>query len=257
MADIKVGVITHSFRTPDWREQIRIAQRIGADGVQLYDIGTELDPANLSKSGREEVKQFVAAHGLEISGICGDEGLGFAHPETVEKAMMRARQFLELAVDLGPGIVTTHIGTIPDDPEHIAWRTMQSSLEEVGAYADKIGACFATETGPEEPALMVKFFKTLKTHAVKVNYDPANLTMGGFDAVKGVYELGDYIVHTHAKDGKVGGPEVAFGEGDVDWPAYLKALRDVGYEGYFAIERECGDDPIGDVKKALEFLRRM
>ncbi len=255
MADIKIGVITSSFRVPDWREQIRIAKRIGADGVQLYNIGAELDPKNLSKSGREEVKQFVASHGLEISGLCGDEGLGCANPDTVERFVSRAKEFLQLAVDLGPGIVTTHIGTIPDDPEHIAWKTMHAALEEVGAFADKIGGVLATETGPEEPALMVKFFKTVKSQVIKVNYDPANLTMRGFDAVQGVYHLKDYIVHTHAKDGKRGGPEVPLGQGDVDWKAYLKALQEIGYQGYFAIERECGANPIADVETALKFLR--
>lgn len=259
MADIKIGVITASFRVPDWQEQIRIAARIGADGVQLYNIGKELDPANLTKSGREDVKRFISSFGLEISAVCGDEGLGFAHPENVERSIERAKQFLDLAVDLGPGIVTTHIGTIPDDPEHIAWRTMHAALEDVGAYADKIGGCLATETGPEEPMLMVKFFKTLNNNAVKVNYDPANLLMRGFDAVRGVFELRDYIAHTHAKDGKGGerGSETPLGDGDIDWPAYLAAMQAIGYKGYYAIERECGDNPIADIEKALKFLREL
>jgi sugar phosphate isomerase/epimerase len=231
MANFKIGVITNSFRVPDWREQIRIAKQIGADGVQLYNINDDLDPAKLSQSGREEVKQYVASLGLEISAICGDEGFGFANPETVEKAIARAKEFLKLSVDLGPGIVTTHIGTIPDDPEAVAWKTMAAALEELGPYADKVGGVLATETGPEEPELMVKFFKSLKTNVIRVNYDPANLTMRGFDAVKGVYTLRDYIVHTHAKDGVIGDHEVALGDGDVDWPNYLKALKEINYQG--------------------------
>lgn len=257
MANIKVGAVTSSFRISGWKNQIQAAADLGLDGVQLFNIGDELDPANLSKTGREDVKAYIASKGLDISAICGDEGLGFANPETVEKSMARAKSFLQLAVDLGTPIVTTHIGTIPDDPNHIAWKTMTAALEDLGVYAEKIGGFFATETGPEEPSLMVKFFKTLKTQSIKVNYDPANLTMSGFDAVKGVHELKDYIVHTHVKDGKRGGPEMPVGQGDVDWKGYVKALSEVGYKGYFAIEREDGDNRVEDIKNAMEFLRAL
>lgn len=34
-----------------------------------------------------------------------------------------------------------------------------------------------------------------------------------------------------------------FGEGDVDWDNYLKALKEIGYDGFLTIERECGDNP--------------
>ena len=94
-----------------------------------------------------------------------------------------------------------------------------------------------------------------------VNYDPANLTMCvADDAVKGVYTLQKYIVHTHAKDGLRGTEppyvEVPLGTGDVDWPAYLKALDEIGYRGFLTIERECGENPLADIRTAAEFLKK-
>ena len=50
--------------------------------------------------------------------------------------------------------------------------------------------------------------------------------------------------------------EVPLGEGDVDWDAYLKALRDVGFDGFLTIERECGANPQADIEKATEFLKQ-
>ena len=79
------------------------------------------------------------------------------------------------------------------------------------------------------------------------------------DAVRGVYELKDYIVHTHAKDGMRGTKppyiEVPLGQGDVKWDGYLKALHDVGYTGFLTIERECGETPEKDIAMAVEFLK--
>jgi sugar phosphate isomerase/epimerase len=102
----------------------------------------------------------------------------------------------------------------------------------------------------------------------------------GDDPVGAVHTLKDYIVHTHAKDGKrlfakdpeliygivqedpsavidAAFLEVPLGEGQVDFPAYLKALDEIGYRGFLTIEREVGQDPVGDVKSAVEFLRSL
>ena len=84
------------------------------------------------------------------------------------------------------------------------------------------------------------------------------MVMRGFDPVQGVYDLGDLIVHTHAKDGIGPGPnrgEVPLGEGEVPWPEYLRALKEIGYDGYLTIEREVGEDPAADIVTAATFLR--
>ena len=49
--------------------------------------------------------------------------------------------------------------------------------------------------------------------------------------------------------------EVPLGEGEVDWDAYLGALREVGFDGFLTIERECGADPTADIKTAVAFLK--
>ena len=86
------------------------------------------------------------------------------------------------------------------------------------------------------------------------------LVMNGFDPCRGVGELADLIVHTHAKDGvrhdDGSRAEVPLGEGGVPWDDYIEALREIGYDGYHTIEREVGDDPVGDVTAAKQFLER-
>ncbi len=53
------------------------------------------------------------------------------------------------------------------------------------------------------------------------------------------------------------GKEVPLGDGWVDWPRYVGYLRECGYDGYFAIEREVGANPQADIKKAVDFLRTL
>ena len=49
--------------------------------------------------------------------------------------------------------------------------------------------------------------------------------------------------------------ELPLGQGDVDWDNYLKALKNIGYDGYLTIEREAGPDPFADIREAVGFLK--
>jgi sugar phosphate isomerase/epimerase len=138
---------------------------------------------------------------------------------------------------------------------------MAEALDEIGGYAGEKGVKLATETGHESPASLAQFLSEVDSPGLAVNYDPANLVMNGFDHLGGVKILAPWIVHTHAKDA-VRYPdgrkqEVPLGEGTVDFPTYLKALREIGFDGYLTVEREVGDNPERDIRAAVEFLKTM
>jgi len=260
---MKIGVIPDCFRIPI-RDGIKKASELKMDGIQPYATHGDLDPKNLTGTGRDDLKSLVEKLGLTISAFVGDFGVGFANPEKIEWVVGRTKEVVDLAVDLGVNVVTTHIGTVPEDENAPAWKMMVASLPEVGTYAYERGVFLATETGPETAVLLKKLLDTIGNPGLRANYDPANLVMVvGDDPVKGVYTLKDYIVHTHAKDGKKlpeengqkRWKEMPLGEGNVDFPEYLKAMKDIGYDGFFTIEREVGDNPEADIIKARDFLR--
>ena len=255
---MKIGIINVSLGI-ETKASLRKSAELGADGVQLWVAGGDLDPQNLTGTGRQDLLHFLKSINLEISALCGDLGKGYANPSVIDWCIKRTKEIIDLSVDLKAPIITTHIGEISEDENSTGWKTMLSALTELGRYAETYGSCLATETGPEEPKLMTKFFRALNNKTIKVNYDPANLVMSGFDHIAGVAELKDYIVHTHAKDGTrsaEGVPqEVALGKGKVDFPRYIKTLKENGYDGYLTIERECGENPARDIQEAITFLR--
>lgn len=51
--------------------------------------------------------------------------------------------------------------------------------------------------------------------------------------------------------------EVPLGEGQVAWPEYLAALKKEGFEGFLTIEREVGKNPEGDIRLAVDFLKKL
>jgi sugar phosphate isomerase/epimerase len=139
---------------------------------------------------------------------------------------------------------------------------LRNNCYKLAAYADSMNSKFACETGTEKAVAMKKFLDDLGAKGLATNMDPANLVMvAKDDPVQAVYTLKDYIVHTHAKDGivtdqtKHGWLEVPLGTGGVDWDNYLKALNDIGYQGYLTIEREVGENPGADIAMAVDFLK--
>ena len=49
--------------------------------------------------------------------------------------------------------------------------------------------------------------------------------------------------------------ELPLGQGGVNFDTYLPELKKTGFDGFLTIEREVGDDPIGDIRIAIDHLR--
>lgn len=278
MYPFSIGVILDSFRT-DIYTALDKAKALGAQGLQVYATHGEMSPEEMTPEKRKAFLQAVKDRGMVISALCGDLGKGFGDAQLNPELIERSKRILDLAKDLETDIVTTHIGVVPEDKNHPRYQVMQDACRELAAYADSMNAHFAIETGPEKATVLCDFLDSLNSTGVAVNLDPANFVMvTGDDPVQAVYTLKKYIVHTHAKDGKrlyYRDPEALYGlveeemladtsyielplgEGDVDFPNYLKALDEIGYKGFLTIEREVGDDPEGDIGKAVKFLENL
>ena len=278
---MKIGVITDCFKKTH-KEGIEKAAALGLDGVQIYATTGAFSPDTLTPELKEEYKALIRSHGLVVSALCGDMGgYGFEIEADNAQRVEKTKRIIDLAEEFGTSVVTTHIGVIPEDQSAERYKVMLAALTECGIYAKEKGVTLAIETGPEKAHTLLSFLKDTKG-GVGVNLDPANFTMvTGQDAVEAVYLLRDYIVHTHAKDGimldknqdptdvyhafAVGGVdalnacagfrEVPLGEGEVAWDKYIAALREIGFDGFLTIERECGDDPTADIVMAADFLK--
>ena len=274
-----IGVFMDCFRV-NRPEAIQKAVAVGAKAIQLTTTRGEYAPENLTAQGRKELLTQVQDAGLVFSALCCDNGKRYWDPAVIEEQVEFTKRVLDLALDLGTKIVTTHIGVIPADPNHPRFKIMQDACGRIAEYGHSVGACLAVETGPEPSAVLRVFLDSIHSDGIAVNLDPANLKMiVNEDSVQAVHNLAPYIVHTHAKDGiqlVSTNPEyiyhilprpkelenvslyreVPLGCGNVPFPAYLKALEEVGYRGFLTIERETGDHPEEDIRLAVDFLQK-
>ena len=276
----KIGVFSDSFKLGLYGGIAKAAE-IGVGAVQIATAGDEISPEKFDKANRRELKRFLQSSGLQIASICGDlGGHGLARAQDNVRKLPKYMQQVDLACDLDCNVITTHIGVIPEDDTDPRYGVLLDAVGQLGLYAKHSGVYLAIETGPERPEVLAGFIHKLSDN-VGVNLDPANLVMvTGSDPVKAVYTLRDRIFHTHVKDGKMlkyAGPEVIYnffaeggigdlrleeyfielplGKGSVNIKAWLAALKDIDYQGFYTIEREVGENPERDIRFAVDFLR--
>lgn len=279
---MKIGVMLDNLKIKP-KKVFGVAEKIGVSGVQINLSGGEFNINKMNESKIAQLQYLLELHNLEISAFCGDlGGHGFMEENKNAEKIVKTKKMIDVAAKMGVGVVTTHIGVIPSDKTDPVYLTLQRALTEVGIYAKESGVTLAIETGPELAITLKEFIDSLKG-GIGVNFDPANFVMVvKQDPVEGVHILKDYIVHTHAKDGKnyqlvdsrytygfvdndpnrnkISGPifeELAIGSGDVNFPDYIKALKEIGYNGYLTIEREAGRKPEADITGAVQFLKKI
>jgi sugar phosphate isomerase/epimerase len=285
-----LSLMLSNLRLP-FEQSLDIAAKLGIPAVHVSATG-DRDPSVCSSEKRQELRQQLRQRDLVVSALSRwGGGVDLGDVEASESNIEDARRTLELSADLmgedlGSGIWQAHIGAMPRSASGPRWECFLRTTETIAAYGEKIGACLAIETGPEPPAVVEKLISAIDSPGLRVNYDPANLiiwpnlfythdqvmakygipevpydkdvAIQDFEPVEGVRRLGKFTVHTHAKDALIENGvqrEVPLGEGLVDWPSYLRLLRESGYDGYLAIERETGADPVGDTSRAADFLR--
>jgi sugar phosphate isomerase/epimerase len=263
-------------------EALDAVVKMGVPAVQLR-VAKDDDDTQL-----QTMKRAVAARGLKVSAICVDAG-DLGETDANSPLFKTMKPLIDAATVLceegETAICQTHIGIMPHTMKGARWDSFVSGCRSLAEYSHSVGAVLAMETGPEPARVMEALIKEVDSPGLGVNYDPANFIIWPavlarsdefvsktetpvkpydreeawreYEPVEGVRRLGPYIVHTHAKDGigNGGWADVPLGTGWVDWPQYLRLLQEVGYDGYLAIEREAGPDPVGEITHAANFLK--
>jgi sugar phosphate isomerase/epimerase len=259
MSHLKIGLRIECLRLPV-RKALRNAAELGVQGVQLNAVG-DLAPDNLTATGRRELLHLLNSVGLTLTALGFPTRHGYNTEDGLDARITAVQKVLTLSYELRAPIVTGAIGRIPEDETHPARKTLTEAMTEIGRHADRVGAVFAAETGTESGATLRRFIDSLGGIGLRTNVDPASLLVKGYDPIQAVRDLNTMIVHTHARDavreaGGELGREATPGDGDLDWNEYLGALEEVGYRGWFVIEREQTDNPERECARAVDFLRQ-
>jgi L-ribulose-5-phosphate 3-epimerase len=191
--------------------------------------------------------------------------IGIVPREYREARIAQIKKTSDFAKRCGVPAVQTHCGFIPENPNVAVYKEGVEAIRTVAAYCKQNGQNFRCETGQETPITLVRAIHDVGLDNVGVNFDAANLILyGKANPVDAVEVLGPYIQGIHAKDGlyptnpRELGREVPIGQGKVNFPVFIKRLKEVGYRGPLTIEREIsGPKQTEDVRAAKIYLEKL
>ncbi|MGQ9619773.1 MAG: sugar phosphate isomerase/epimerase family protein [Bacteroidales bacterium] len=194
----------------------------------------------------------------------GQQNIGLVSREYRAGRIDAMIQLSDLAKSCGVKMVETHVGFIPENPNDPNYTETVEALKKVVGYCAKNDQWFLYHAGQETPTTLLRTIQDVGYENQGIGMDTANLIM--YDRGHPYYSLdvyGKYIKLVNAKDGLYPinprnlGKEVQIGMGKVDFPNFIKKLKEIGYNGPVIIERESakGQQWEADILQSREFLR--
>jgi hexulose-6-phosphate isomerase len=223
-------------------DKFNLIKKLGFLGVELNS------PADINREEavRARDKTGILIHGV-IDSVHWRDTL--SHPEeavrargldALKKALEDAHTYGADTVLLVPGVVTK------DVTYEQCWERSQAEVKKVLPLAEKLKVRIAIEvvwnnfiTKPEQ---LIEYVDSFKSEWLGAYFDCSNMVRYGVPSSEWVRKLGkrmlkfDFKGFSKAKFEKKESPWVGIGEGDEDWPEILKALAEIGYDGWATAE---------------------
>ena len=268
---------------------------LGYDGVEIGAKRPVASPIDLNASTRKEIKALGPRYGLEIPCVASYSDFSSGVPEHREMQLLMLREIIQLAHDLESPIVRifatwsgitmregygvyeiTRASYNQPDVTHLEkWRWAREGIAETSQWAERYGVTLALQNhSPVTNTLeqTLEMVEEINSPFVKACIDAPLLTDQNDEYVyQGILKTGDKQVWSHfggyleTADGKIS-EETDKGTKIVNYPAFFRGLKDIGYQGYIAYE---GCSPVlvkhdwvgleevdRRAKLALEYIRR-
>jgi sugar phosphate isomerase/epimerase len=268
----RLAVCSWSLQPPTSQDLIAKLKDIAISRVQLA-----LDPLReVSDVWRQTAATFQQNDVQITSGMFGCVGEDYSSLDTIrvtggiapdhtwEQNLQNIKATALLARQLGLKLVTFHAGFVPHDVSDPNYSKMLNRLRTVADVFAAEAIELGLETGQETAPVLLHLLKAIERPNLGVNFDPANMILyDKGNPIEALRTLGPWVRQVHIKDAvrtKVPGTwgeEVPAGTGQVDWRAFFTTLRDNGFKGSFVIEREAGNDRVGDIKKARQMVQNL
>jgi sugar phosphate isomerase/epimerase len=228
----------------------RCAETLEVQGVELQDIHFPQTRPEYLRMLRRIARELH----LTIIGVGVHNDFGRADPTLRQSEVVKVKQWIEVAEQLGSPFVRVFAGT-PEGERDKRWAPMIESLWEVAEYARHAGVRLGLENhnhGAFTPTADT-FLRVL--HEVNSPYLVPLLDTGNFvDGWPALERTLPTAAHVHAKFWRVG-PDGA--DETIDYPAVFAALRAAGYEDWVSLEYETEEPEATGIPRAIAYLRRL
>jgi L-ribulose-5-phosphate 3-epimerase len=270
---IRFGYGTNGFANHRLGDALRVLADLGYEGVALTLDHDHLDPFSPRLSQEvAEVGRDLDRLGLKVVIETGARYLldpWHKHAPTLlhanaEPRIELLRAAVDIAADLGAEAVSFWSGIKPDVPDAVAWDRLVSGCARLVEAADEVGVPLGFEPEPGMLVADLDGYDRLKKElghpgAFGLTLDIGHCRCVERDSVPDcVRRAGPDLVNVQIDDMRRDVHEhLEFGQGEIDFPPVLKALREVGYRGLVAVElpRHGHAAPVV-ARESLAFLKK-
>ena len=251
---LRIGVTDWNLNLGANPDAVSLAAQLGFDGLQV-SFGRKIVDDKMPADNPEVIARYnsrAKQYNIPIDGTCVDRlhDNGLKNDKLASKWVLdsiRLTKALNTKVLLLPFFGPRALQT-KDEMDQVG-----DVLRDLAPEAEKAGVVLGLEdTISAEDN--VRIMDRSHSASVSVYYDVGNSTKAGFDVVKEIRWLGRArICQFHLKDN----PHY-LGEGTIQFPPIMQAIRDIGFSGYANLETDAHPNQLeADMRRNLAYIRKV
>lgn len=240
---MKLSVITDEI-SQDLAEAVQIAARYGMDAIELRTAWNK-QPHELTDADVETVRRLCAENGLRVCAISSPFFKCEFTQEEIERQITLLQKTISVARRLECRIIRGFSFWQGDDFDDILPR-LARAFEQPAKMLAAADMVLVLEPDPAVYACngsrVARLVQAVGSPCIRALWDAGNDIYSPVPErpfPEGYQTIRPYMAHMHLKDAVLvnGEPRcVKLGEGIVNWPAHLDALKRDGYSGYMSLE---------------------
>ncbi len=236
---MKLSIMTYQI-AKDWDldTYLQVAKRTGCAGVEFrveldYKHGVELER---TPEERQAIKAKCAEAGIDIACIATGCRFHFPEPEKRAEQVVLAKQYVQLAADLGCGRIRVFGNDLPADVEkRRVVGFVGNSLRDIAEFSEPLGVDVLLEMHGDfndwRTATVAAEWANHQNVAIIYNCDQRDIVEGSVrDCFEGIQHLLRHV-HFHSL------------LADYPYKELLSLLKGMDYQGYLSAELPASDDP--------------
>ena len=226
-------------------------------GVAGAELTSYYFPKDVDADFLLRIRRHAFLRGVDISGTAVGNTFTLPPGEKRDAEIALVKKWTDHAAVLGAPHIRVFAGNVPkDSTKEEAKKRSIEALEECADYSGKKGIFLGIENHGGivgEAADLIDIIKSVKNPWVGINLDSGNFHTD--DPYADFARCAPWAVNVQMK-GEIRRRDAKQNE-PADLARQVKALRDVGYQGYVALEYESAEDPFTAIPPLLKKMREL
>lgn len=255
----RISVSTFEFGQ-DLRRALQTAMQMQAEGVQ-FDLRNQLRPADFGETARKQILHYLAERNLAPASGTFSLRRPLCEPEHLDARLQAIREALTFAAQMKLRTLTLRIGKLPADDAAEYQDLWLPILRELATVANHRGVMLGIIPAGDTPEALLNLIVQVKTGPVCVAADLGGWVLSGRKPHEQLRTLHEVVGHVEVRDATRDidgiGEETPMGRGEVDWDEVAGLLGEMDYHGWLNVRRSTGNDKLGDMTRAIQYLRNL